>query len=369
MSAVRFEFTGGAREYFRIWIVNLFLSVITLGIYSAWAKVRNERYFHGNTLLDGHRFDFVADPVRILRGRLLATLALVTYVAVGQLQPQFALVAFTVLVLALPALIVLSVGFRLHNTTHRNIRFALERDFVAMYRAVGIPVLIALVVAWFAQSAFADFAAAQAESGVRTADFGMLFFSLALIPLIPYLDYVRARVIAEHARYGDQRIAFAAGVGDFYGMYVLALVVSSGAMLGAIVAGVVVGVAGASVSESGAGAYIGVAVFYALWFFVWGFFSARRRNLLNGSLRIGDAAVTSRLRGRSLGWLYLSNTVAIVTSIGLLIPWAKIRTAHYVASCTGLDASALDTIAAAQCAERTAVGEEIGEAFGYDLGF
>ena len=34
-----FKFTGKASEYFGIWIVNLFLSLITLGIYSAWAKV------------------------------------------------------------------------------------------------------------------------------------------------------------------------------------------------------------------------------------------------------------------------------------------------------------------------------------------
>jgi uncharacterized membrane protein YjgN (DUF898 family) len=44
-----FSFTGGASEYFGIWIVNVLLSILTLGIYSAWAKVRNKRYFYGNT--------------------------------------------------------------------------------------------------------------------------------------------------------------------------------------------------------------------------------------------------------------------------------------------------------------------------------
>jgi uncharacterized membrane protein YjgN (DUF898 family) len=52
-----FEFGGDAREYFRIWIVNLALSVVTLGIFSAWAKVRSERYFYGNTRLDGDPFE------------------------------------------------------------------------------------------------------------------------------------------------------------------------------------------------------------------------------------------------------------------------------------------------------------------------
>jgi hypothetical protein len=37
---LRLRFTGTAGEYFRIWIVNLFLTVLTLGIYSAWTLLR-----------------------------------------------------------------------------------------------------------------------------------------------------------------------------------------------------------------------------------------------------------------------------------------------------------------------------------------
>ena len=33
-------FTGRGGEYFRIWVVNLLLTLITFGLYSAWAKVR-----------------------------------------------------------------------------------------------------------------------------------------------------------------------------------------------------------------------------------------------------------------------------------------------------------------------------------------
>lgn len=43
-----FRFTGNGREYFRIWIVNTLLTILTLGIYSAWAKVRKKRYIYGN---------------------------------------------------------------------------------------------------------------------------------------------------------------------------------------------------------------------------------------------------------------------------------------------------------------------------------
>jgi len=48
------SFTGDAREYFNIWIVNIALTILTLGIFSAWAKVRKKRYFYGNTYADGH---------------------------------------------------------------------------------------------------------------------------------------------------------------------------------------------------------------------------------------------------------------------------------------------------------------------------
>jgi hypothetical protein len=67
-----FIFTGDGGEYFRIWIVNLLLTVLTLGLYSAWAKVRKAKYFRNNTRLDGHVFHFHGRPPAILRGRVLA---------------------------------------------------------------------------------------------------------------------------------------------------------------------------------------------------------------------------------------------------------------------------------------------------------
>jgi uncharacterized membrane protein YjgN (DUF898 family) len=70
-AAAALQFTGQAGEYFRIWIVNLCLTVITLGFYSPWAKVRRKRYFYGSTLLDGAAFEYTGNPVAILKGRLL----------------------------------------------------------------------------------------------------------------------------------------------------------------------------------------------------------------------------------------------------------------------------------------------------------
>ena len=45
-------FTASGSEYFRIWIVNILLTIVTLGFYLPFAKARRLRYFYANTLID-----------------------------------------------------------------------------------------------------------------------------------------------------------------------------------------------------------------------------------------------------------------------------------------------------------------------------
>jgi len=85
---VRPEFTGRPGEYFRIWIVNLLFSLVTLGIYSACAKVRKKKYFYGSTRFDGETFDYFGRPKAIFRGRVVAFLAFVVYALGGELYPN-----------------------------------------------------------------------------------------------------------------------------------------------------------------------------------------------------------------------------------------------------------------------------------------
>src|SRR5690349_18799843 len=73
------QFTGSGGSYFGIWIVNLLLSIITLGIYSAWAKVRRLQYFYRHTELAGSGFDFHGSPTRILLGRIIALAMVILY--------------------------------------------------------------------------------------------------------------------------------------------------------------------------------------------------------------------------------------------------------------------------------------------------
>ena len=83
-----FKFTGNAVEFFGIWVVNIALTIVSLGIYSAWAKVRTKQYFYGNTLLDHSAFQYLATPVQILKGRIITVLFFGFYYALSAMNPM-----------------------------------------------------------------------------------------------------------------------------------------------------------------------------------------------------------------------------------------------------------------------------------------
>jgi len=106
-----FEFRGDGMEYFKIWIVNILLTILTLGIYSAWATVRNNRYFYSNLYLDDNNFRYLAEPIQILKGRLIAIAALVVFTVTLQIAPMVGLGLMLLLLIAIPYFVNQSLAF------------------------------------------------------------------------------------------------------------------------------------------------------------------------------------------------------------------------------------------------------------------
>ncbi len=117
------QFFGRAGEYFALWIVNLLLTIVTLGVYSAWAKVRNQRYFNANTDIGGHRFNYHAKPIQILKGRIIALILFIAFYFVSSISPAYALGLALLYIFAVPWLVCKSIKFNLQMTSYRNIRF------------------------------------------------------------------------------------------------------------------------------------------------------------------------------------------------------------------------------------------------------
>jgi uncharacterized membrane protein YjgN (DUF898 family) len=91
-------------------------------------------------------------------------------------------------------------------------------------------------------------------------------------------------------------------------------------------------------------------------------------NLVWNHTEIDGNRFHSELRAPYMAWLYLSNTIAIVGSLGLLIPWAAIRLARYRTQKLRLRERSLDSFVASKQQQLSASGEEIGEMFDLSIG-
>src|SRR6202166_4612630 len=128
------HFTGNGAEYFGIWIVNLLLTIVTLGIYSAWAKVRRLKYFYRHTEVAGSSFDFHGSPTRILIGRVIALVMLFAYNYSVRLRSPLTIVILAAIAVVMPWLLRNSFRFRLYNTSWRGTRFHFRGTVARAYR-------------------------------------------------------------------------------------------------------------------------------------------------------------------------------------------------------------------------------------------
>src|SRR6266699_1806081 len=315
------EFSASAGEYFRIWIVNLALTIVTVGIYSAWAKVRKRRYFYGHTRIDGESFEYRANPIAILKGRLIAVAAIVVFYGVGYFAPLYQLLLWIPLLIGGPWLLVRSLAFNAYNTAYRNVRFRFEGTYMACVKIV-------LVYGW------------------------LVFTGI----LYPYLKHRLIRFVAENHCYGTTRFEIADFKKPFIGAYANAY------GLGFVLIVVVMGLAIWAKSP------LAIGLIYVGLFLLFGYIRARTTNAIWNAVRIGPLSFESSLRARDLIWLYFSNLLAIAFTLGLAAPWAEVRAMRYRASKTTAIASGpLDGFAEGQVQQLSAAGEEVAELFDIDI--
>ena len=373
-----FIFTGKGFEYFKIWIVNISLSVITLGIYSAWAKVRTNSYFYGNTIFDESSFSYLADPKSIIKGRIFSVILFVLYWGAWEYFSEAGMFLLVIGCLLFPFFIVSAMSFRMRNSAYRNIRFYFFKDLKASYMVFLLPLGLLVLFTGLAY-AFADsigdieLMAAESkedEDVLLKKDFIFFAFLLAFIPIMPWLDYLRTRFIVDHTQYGKTKASFNAGVWSFYKVYFLTGIIYLLMLL--LVGGIAYGIFKPGFGYGYAAFLlfpIGALLFYIMLIFISGIWKAMRTNMINNNIKIGENQLYSYLKGTQVGWIYLTNTIAIVASLGLFIPWAKVRMARYTASCTELQVNDIDSIKAIEQESGNAFGEEMDEVFDMDIGF
>ena len=313
-----FEFLGQGGEYFRIWIVNILLTILTLGIYSAWAKVRNHRYFYGNTRLDGHSFEYTASPIAILKGRIVAVIFFALYLLSEQFIPLLSLLLFVVFIIALPWLVCRAMAFRNYHTRYRNIRFGFDGTYLD---ALKVFVLWPLA--------------------------GLLTLGI----LIPMAIQRQKRFLVQNSRYGTQTFSPDFDVVSFYAIYLVALGIL-------VVGGLMMLIP-----------FIGPLFLLAAYLLAFAYITANTSNRVYNDSSLLLHGFDSRLVFTRLAFIYFTNGLMILLTLGLAIPWAKVRLARYRAECLSLKADgSLDHFIAAEDKRSSALGEEIGEVFDVDIG-
>lgn len=327
--ALPFVFTGKGGEYFGIWIVNLLLTIVTLGIYSAWAKVRRLQYFYRNTSLAGASFDYHGNPVAILKGRVIMFVLFVLYNATAQFAPLFGLIMFVALAAVMPFLLQRSLCFRAHYTSWSGLRFGFDGSLGGAYR---------VFLLW------------------------PFLTTITLYLLGPMWHQRLKQYQHRHARYGATQFAFDARVGGFYRVYLLAF--------GVVIVGVILIVIASGLGATQNSAFVALLPFaiLGLALFIQPYLMAKLQNLVWNHTQIGPHRFDSHVASGRLFFIVITNLIGIVLTLGLYQPFAAIRLARYrLESVSLLAAGPLDEFVAGQQQEVSASGEGAADVFDIDI--
>lgn len=366
-------FTASGSEYFRIWIVNLLLTIVTLGLYLPFAKARRLRYFYANTLVDDQPLAFHGDPWRMFRGHLLVMGFGIAYFVSGRFLPLLAAALAIAFMLVWPALWRSSLIFRLRNTSWRGLRF----DFTG---SLGGAYLCFLP--WF--GLFAGIALlgllAATAFGAGLQPGPMMLFALvlgfyALAAVMGALTFVWLKRY-QHGGYriAQQQGALKLGLGAVIALGLKTLGLGLLALLLTGLAGYVFINAGDSQAGTLADAsllsFLPLLCMVLLFALLGPYVMARLQNLLWNGTSSRQLIFRSRLSARSLAWLSLKNWLLVVLTLGLYRPFAVVATTRMrlqavrVGLRGDLDSWFGERVGAAD----NAIGEMGGDFFGFDLG-
>lgn len=352
-TAVPLVFQGSASEYFRIWIVNLFLSIVTFGVYSAWAKVRRLRYFYGNLRLAGHGFDFVGDPKRIFYGRIIATLFLFGLAVCEKFMGAGLIwvILYVGLVLAMvgmiPWIVTRGRQFMLHNTLHRNLRFRFQGSLGEAYLTLLGHGMLSLLT------------------------FGLY---------VPFFLYHYQAFLINNSSFGSARFTMTQSRKEFvirYGIAIALGILFYLAMVGLVVL-ILILLDGWNLQYFNSSNFMENTLFLLfLILFQAFFFSLARAAFVTA---FGRAAMDQTVLGNGhrlecrfrilpMTWIIFSNLMATLLSLGLLIPWARVRMMrHLTGRVTLMVQGDLDRFVAELAADVHAVGAGFDDLMNLEIG-
>lgn len=382
IAAYPLEFTGSGGEYFRVWIVNLLLSIVTLGFYTPLARRRTAQYFYGHTMVADSPLEFTAQTKRMLVGFILfvALYAAFKFAAETGQDTTVAVMLVGGAVLA-PYFWASAMRFRFNATRWRGVRLQFRASWGEVYRA-SWPVFafaaiwgvgIILIGRYVPRDRAASSVAAALAIGLACG--------IASILCAIRLEYNYKSLTVAKGHIGGQPGRWKPQFGDFVRIWLATL----GVFLVGVV--VVVGLLAAALGGSfallkgmkGGGAMavvLGIAIGIASIFLLFlasaparAYREARMFQLVWNNIGVSSVA---RFKCRLKPWGYVGlrvkNVLLSLLTLGFYRPFAKVSEYRMKTHSVTLHVKGgLDQLAGQLAREEQAVGDAIADAVGLEL--
>jgi uncharacterized membrane protein YjgN (DUF898 family) len=313
-NATRFTYDGTGSALLLLLLKNALLTVLTLGIYSFWARnaVRQFRYDH--TLFDGDRFAYHGTGGELLRGAIKAfavmfllglVLAVAGAVMVGDTASPVGSLWLTLVFYGIVGLLIIVAingarKYRMSRSAFRGIRFSFHGElgsyFVLMVR-------------------------------------GILFSIFTLGFYMPYFANQRRAFLVDNALYGSEPFLYDGEGKDLFGEYVKAVLFT-----------------------------IPTLGLYWLWY------KAFEHRYFWSHTAMRDARFHSTVTGGEMFRLYATNLLLVVCTFGIGAPWATTRAHTYFAENLVLLGSVEWTKVQQRMQPATATAEGLAQGFDIDVG-
>jgi len=273
----RLSFHGAGGSLFGIHIVNVFLTIITLGVYYFWAKVRVRSYLLSQTEFAGDRFAYHGTGKELLFGFLKAVLLIgipfallrlgIDFVARGPVvRAVGGLLSYIALLTFLAFATVGARRYRLSRTSWRGVRFSFRGQLLEFLKLfLG----------------------------------GSLLTTITLGLYYPFFDTRRHGFLVSHSYFGSEKFSFDGRGKDLFGRYIVTILLS-------------------------------LPTLGLCWFW----FLARKQRYFWDHTSFGAARFQCTVTGGRLLLLNLGNALLLVVTLGFGWPWVMVRNARF--ACTYL---------------------------------
>jgi uncharacterized membrane protein YjgN (DUF898 family) len=370
----RMRYVGSGGEFFKIWIVNIFLTILTLGFYSPWAKVRSRKYLYNSTTFRDTRFDYHADPKSILIGRIIALCIFGVYAIASAISPIGGLLGMLFVFFLIPFLMVKSLKFNIKNTSYNNIRFnffgKVLDGYKLYFKYFSFPVLLITGALLFLYLT-GMFTEEQLKDPQKSMTFLKIIGGVQIINVL-YLFFISSRslndifsFIYNNIYYGGSRVNIMTSKKEvfqnifkplFLWILGLCLVPLLIAVL-AIVAKDLVPILSIVLVPL---IYIGIIFIsfrfpYSIIIFVW------------DRLHIEGGNTKTDLKLSSFIWVAFSNAILTAITFGFYFPWAIIKMQRLKVESRLVKIDSLDSISAIAQEKESALGEELVDVFDFDF--